>query len=245
MQLNVSIRERIATYNPPEPDYLYVCGNGGDTVQFDFDDEWQGKDPKTARFIGDAGYTDVEFTGDTCEIPVFKDSSVFTVGVYIGEPAEEGEDIMASTGAIVPCNISIRYSGFKPSPSTGQNYTNEARGYAESAKDSAEIAQEAAENIEQYKGLELIGKFYNPFTKDEYSDDYFVDQDFVDALLLAKVAFLRFDGMERKPLVWSIQDNGSWNESNVDFSLYAYSVATLGECLTDNGLTEYWIELYR
>ena len=109
-------------------------------------------------------------------------------------------------------------------------------------------ARETAENA---KGLELIGKFFAPFTayEDEYAYggySYSVDSDFVDALILAKVAFLSFgDGVERKSLSWSIQDNGSWNESNVDFSLTYYSVATLGECFKNNGMSDYWIELYR
>lgn len=146
MQLNVRIRERIATYLPTEGDDLYVCGNGGDTIAFDFDNEWVGKDPKTARFISAGEHTDVEFTGSVCEIPVFKDSTSFTVGVYVGEPEKDANDnIAASTGTIVPCRISIRYPDSVPSGSTGKNYTNEARGYAEEAKASAAIAKASEE----------------------------------------------------------------------------------------------------
>ena len=159
MQLNVIIRERVATYEPKEEGYLYVCGNGGDAIKFDFDEEWNGIDPKVARFIANGVYYDVIFSGDTCEIPVFDDATSFTVGVYAGEPSENDEDISASTGVVVPCEISIRYKGSKPSPEAGKNYTDEVKGYAAQAQEAAETATEAIANIEQYKGLERIGSF--------------------------------------------------------------------------------------
>jgi hypothetical protein len=166
MQLNVRIKDRIATYLPVEDGYLYVCGNGGDTILFDFDEEWGQVDKKTARFVAGGEYTDVEFSGDTCEIPVFKDTEAFIVGVYAGEPAEQDEEIMATTGAVVECLISIRDSASKASPETGENYTNEARGYAAEAK-------AAAEEAKAFGGMKKVGELVATVSEAETPDGMF------------------------------------------------------------------------
>lgn len=155
MRLNVRVTKRIAKYERKD-DYLYVLGSKGDTVKFIFDDEWRGKDYKTARFVVNGKYTDVEFNGDECEIPFLEDAKEFYVGVYFGEPSED-EDALSTTKATIPCTPSVRSNEFKASPSTGQNYTNEAKGYAQSAKASAEVAKNAVSDIEKFKGMEKIG----------------------------------------------------------------------------------------
>ena len=155
MHLNVRVTKRIAKYERKD-DYLYVLGSKGDTVKFIFDDEWSGKDYKTARFVVNGKYTDVEFNGDECEIPFLEDTKEFYVGVYFGEPSED-EDALSTTKATIPCIPSVRSNEFKASPSTGQNYTNEAKGYAQSAKASAEVAKNAVSDIEKFKGMEKIG----------------------------------------------------------------------------------------
>jgi hypothetical protein len=152
MQLKVQVRERIAKYIPNDEKDIYVCGNGGDTVLFEFDDEWKSIGKKTARFISGGEYTDVEFEGNECEIPVLKDNTFFYIGVYVGEPAEEDEKIAATTGAEVQALVSIRGVGAKASPETGFNYTNEARGYAEEAK----LAAEDAKKIIEHKYVHII-----------------------------------------------------------------------------------------
>ena len=149
MQLNVQVRNKIATYIPADEDYLYVCGNSGNTILFDFDEEWYGYNNKTARFIVNGEHYDVEFTGEECEIPVFEDSNKFIVGVYVGEIPED-EDILSTTRAEVDCEISIRHKDSKPSDETGENYTNLAFGYSEQAKDSANNAKLSEENAKDY-----------------------------------------------------------------------------------------------
>jgi hypothetical protein len=146
MQLKVQVRERIAKYIPNDDEEIYVCGNSGDTVFFDFDSEWTSIGKKTARFISGGEYTDVDFDGNECEIPVLKDNTFFYIGVYVGEPAEKDEKIASTTGAAVQALVSIRGIGAKANPVIGFNYTNEARGYAAEAKASEDNAKSSEDN---------------------------------------------------------------------------------------------------
>lgn len=148
MRLKVIIEDRIAKYIPKDDDEIYVCGNLGDYIDFQFDAEWYDYQQKTARFVVNGKYQDVEFTGNTCEIPFLEDSNSFLVGVYVGEP-EEDEIVLSTTSAEVPCEPSIRQKNSKPNDKTGENYTNLARGYAEQAKTSEDNAKTSELNAKK------------------------------------------------------------------------------------------------
>ena len=162
-----------------ETDKTIVCGNGGYLVKFKFDTEWNTFSQKTARFTWNGEHRDVEFTGDTCVIPMIVNASVVTVGVYAGEDGVD-EAPLATTNVSILCIEGSRCGNSSANGNSGANYTNEARGYAvqaqeaveiaqavaKTAQDAVEIAQEAAEtaqdamsNLAQYKGLEVIGSF--------------------------------------------------------------------------------------
>ena len=138
MILNVKVKNRIATYIQSEE--KPVCGNSGDEVKFAFDEEWAEHEAKTARFKWNGQHHDVEFTGDTCEVPIISNASSITVGVFVGEDAE-GEDEISTTDATIPYKLSTRCGRSVASANTGANYTNEARGYAAEAAASAEDAK--------------------------------------------------------------------------------------------------------
>lgn len=146
MIFNVDITERVAKLQPGEHERL-ICGNSGDQIKFTFDSEWDAYTTKTARFVWDKKHFDVEFTGDTCEIPVVTNDTVLLVGVYAGEAGAD-EDCIASTNARIPCVLSSRCGDHEANGGTGENYTNEARGYAATAKASAESAEASAQRVE-------------------------------------------------------------------------------------------------
>ena len=83
---------------------VLVCNNTGDTVKFTFDDEWAGAEQKTARFVymreGKAIFQEVDFTGDTVEIPPLSHVREVKIGVYAGA-------LTTTTAARVACEPSI------------------------------------------------------------------------------------------------------------------------------------------
>lgn len=214
MTLNVNVKNRVANYQQNGSD-LPVCGNSGYKVNFTFDDEWNNYERKTARFIWGGKYHDVEFTGDTCDVPVVSNTQNVMVGVYAGEMKEDGY-MFSTTLTAIPFLISARCGNRGAQSATGANYTNEARGYAESAKESAEQAQEANANIEQYKGLELIATFENPFAyyEDEGYSEWQMNNDFEWAVRSndVKVIFIRVTDYEKTPITWSAQDTATWEQ---------------------------------
>ena len=97
MTIIVTVRERAAE---AEKGAYLICGNSGDSIQFDFDGEWDAYLTKTARFRyrvnGTEQYTDVLFTGTECAVPVLRNVTETAVGVYAG-------DIRTTTPARIPC----------------------------------------------------------------------------------------------------------------------------------------------
>ena len=140
--LHVNVANKAATYQ--NRDGAIVCGNSDYLLEFSFDEEWAAYQKKTARFEWAGKYEDVEFEGDTCQVPVIKNTTKVFVGVYVGEEPED-ESMLSSTRCEIPCNLSVRCGAPTAHDDTGENYTNEARGYAASAKESADRAEEAAE----------------------------------------------------------------------------------------------------
>lgn len=139
MILHIDVVNNVATYRKRDGDI--VCGNSDYQIQFAFDSEWDAHDTKTARFIWNGGYTDVEFTGDTCDVPVITNATQVTVGVYAGELA-------TTTPAEIKCRLSILCFAAKPSEENERNYASEAQKAAVTANDKAAIADEAADNAE-------------------------------------------------------------------------------------------------
>ena len=130
--IRIGIAGRIAKNLTPEIEI--VCGNSGYQIQFEFDEEWDAYAgaTKTARFTDNGVYTDVEFVGDTCDVPVMSRKTVVSVGVFVGEQPDGG-NLISSTTANIKCKQSVRCVSRTADAGTGKNYTNEAKGYAASA----------------------------------------------------------------------------------------------------------------
>lgn len=143
MLLHIDIVNKVATYRKRDGDI--VCGNSNYQIQFAFDSEWDAHDTKTARFIWNGDYTDVEFAGDTCDVPVINNATQVSVGVYAGELA-------TTTPAEIGCKLSILCLAAKPSEENERNYASEAKEAAERAEAAAERAESALAAME-YDGL--------------------------------------------------------------------------------------------
>lgn len=97
LDIEVIVRDKLAqVQGNPE----IVCGNSDYTVTFDFDEEWDAYEYKTARFCflenGIPRYYDVLFSGDTVTIPAVWNTCEILAGVYAG-------DIHTTTPAAIPC----------------------------------------------------------------------------------------------------------------------------------------------
>lgn len=97
MQLHISIDRKCATYLGTQ---AIVCGNSDYTAVFSFDDEWDDYPIKTARFITEQGYMDVQFSGNTCQVPVVLNVTWMKVGVFAGE-------LRTTTSAFIRCKKSV------------------------------------------------------------------------------------------------------------------------------------------
>lgn len=95
--INVTVRGKIAR---AEGRARVVCGNSDYTVRFDFDADWAEYTVKTARFVTEDGsYTDVQFEGEDCAIPILRNTRTLLVGVFAG-------NLRTTTAALihtVPC----------------------------------------------------------------------------------------------------------------------------------------------
>lgn len=103
--INITVREKSARADDRA---LIVCGNSDYAVHFDFDAEWEAYDLKTARFITEGGFfTDVQFTGSDCAVPVLTGTRTLLVGAFAG-------DVRTTTPAYIPAIPCITDSGGVP-----------------------------------------------------------------------------------------------------------------------------------
>lgn len=144
-----------------------VCGNSDYTITFTFDNEWEGQNTKTARFVyvqdGKVKYTDVVFTGNTVAVPILANTKEVRVGVFAG-------DLRTTAPARIPCELSIRCGTGAPEDPTPSQYDQimallnagggggEGGGAGAPGKSAYEIAQDhgfegsEAEWLESLKG---------------------------------------------------------------------------------------------
>lgn len=127
IDLHISVNNKIATFQRRDGDI--VCGNSDYQIKFTFDEEWEAYENKIARFVFGGQFQDVEFTGDTCPVPILSGVTLCEVGVYAGE-------LCTTTSAFIACKPSILCHEASPSVENDGYYANEARKYAEEAKEA-------------------------------------------------------------------------------------------------------------
>lgn len=139
MILHVDVVNKIATFQKRGGGI--VCGNSDYQIKFSFDAEWNEYTTKTARFIWGGHYTDVDFTGDYCDVPIIYDTTEVEVGVYAGA-------LKTTTSARIDCQRSILCKGGTPSEENDHGYANEAKKAADRAEAAAdEAAARVAEAV--------------------------------------------------------------------------------------------------
>ena len=141
MILNVDVVNKIATFQ--KRGGCIVCGNNDYQIRFTFDSEWSEFPTKTARFITNGQFTDVDFTGDYCAVPILYDTTEVEVGVYAGE-------LKTTTSAFIGCYRSILCEVAKPSEGNDRTYANEAKEAADRAEAAAEEATERVEEAVRF-----------------------------------------------------------------------------------------------
>jgi len=128
---NIKVEGRVASFLKREG--TIICGNSDYSIKFTFDDEWSAHPTKTARFIWNGAYEDVEFTGDTCKVPVISGAHEVQVGVYVEET-----ELMTTTPAVIPCRGSILILDSTGQPGMVQVYRDQAAASAASAERAVE-----------------------------------------------------------------------------------------------------------
>jgi hypothetical protein len=137
--IKVSVKNKIA--KAPD-DALYICGNSDFVLAFDFDDEWDGYDHKTARFIYNGTHVDKIFTGSQCAIPIIANTHTIKVGVYAG-------NLSTTTPALISASKSILCDNPPPADPLPDVY-NQLMAKLNELSEKAVSPEEIAEAVEEY-----------------------------------------------------------------------------------------------
>ena len=113
----IEIKDKIATYESPEP---IVCGNANYVIDFVFDEEWTEHDIKTAIFIVNGQATEQVFSGTECPVPVIQNTLIAWVGVFAGT-INDGT-LSTSTPALVKCVPCVTDVNTVPAPPSNDVY---------------------------------------------------------------------------------------------------------------------------
>ena len=110
--IEITIRNKVARIASSP---IIVGKNKDYIVRFDFDEDWDKYDTKTARFSQDGEYQDIIFAGNECSMPALDGGKVVEVGVYAG-------DISTTTPAYLKVQKSIIDDDGVPSDPTPDVY---------------------------------------------------------------------------------------------------------------------------
>lgn len=98
-QVHIKIRNKEAILTNPEVRLL--CWNNDYEVVFDFDEEWDNHNTKTAIFVFGNESAEIPFEGNVCSGAIIKNSVVCYIGVYSG-------DLITSKAAEVCCDLTAK-----------------------------------------------------------------------------------------------------------------------------------------
>lgn len=135
--INVTVRNKVASCSD---DAIMVCGNNDYLITFDFDEEWNEYNLKTARFIYNGAYTDIVFEGNSVQVPLISKSTVLAVGVFAGM-------LRTTTPCLISCVKSI-ISDEGPVADPPPEVYAQIMGICEETKQIAQSVREDADNGE-------------------------------------------------------------------------------------------------
>ena len=104
--IRIYVNRNVATCARGTP---IVCGNTDYQIEFVLDKEWEAYTNRTARFVWNDQYQDVEFTGNTCMMPPVYN----TEKCFVGLIAEDRQQI--TTAATIKCKKSVKCIEAQPS----------------------------------------------------------------------------------------------------------------------------------
>ena len=200
--INITVREKSARADDRA---RIVCGNSDYAVRFDFDEEWEAYDLKTTRFITEGGFfTDVQFTGSDCAVPVLTGTRTLLVGVFAGDvrtttPYIPAIPCITDTGGIpaapppdVYAQLMNRFAALEAPAAvlyTEQELTNEQKAQARknigAGTGSGEVTSTA---IETALGYKPVNAFYVTVTPASSGDQTTGTADKTDAEIYAAYA---------------------------------------------------------
>lgn len=151
--IDISVKNKVAVQTN---NTVYVCDNSDFVINFDFDQEWDEHEFKTARFVFNGSYVDAVFEGNQCAVPVISDTHQIAVGVYAG-------NLHTTTPALISAQKSILSGSEAPAEPHPDVYAQMQKLFEEglvvasecanSAKQSAKEAKDYAEIVEHYGSL--------------------------------------------------------------------------------------------
>ena len=156
--IHIDIRNKIAKAKIAEE--YYICGNKDFKVVFDFDDDWEGYERKTARFSYEGKYEDVVFEGNECFIPYIIGTRHLDIGVFVDDASSTPVRIRAKESIVCgeglpedpTDDVYTQLLNSMKEPYIGDNgnwfvWDMEAKDFVDSGV-RAEVDEEALEGIE-------------------------------------------------------------------------------------------------
>lgn len=136
MIVEVDVSNKIAKLK--DKSVVGVCGNSDYVVHFNFDEEWNAYETKTARFKWGGAFTDVVFDGNECPMPIIYNTNTLEIGVYAGE-------LHTTTAAVVYMKKSVLCDSGVPVDPTPDVYSQIMEKL--NALDSASIMQDVLNTL--------------------------------------------------------------------------------------------------
>lgn len=144
-RITIQILDKIATCLTEAP---VVCGNSDYVVDFDFDEEWNEHNVKTAVFKVNGETIREVFEGTICKMPVFQNTLIAWVGVFAGT-IDDGT-LSTSTPALIRCKPCVT-DGDDPVAPPQDDVYNQIVDLCEGAVVTAKSVEDRANNGE-FKG---------------------------------------------------------------------------------------------
>lgn len=140
--ITLNVRDKIASCITEKP---VVCGNSDYEIQFNFDEEWNGHEIKTAVFTVNGKSVLRPFSGTVCKIPELNNTLILWVGVFAGT-IDDGT-LSTSTPALVHCVPCATDGEHLPFPPPDDVY-NQIVELCDEAVSTANDVKERADNGE-------------------------------------------------------------------------------------------------
>lgn len=140
--ITLNVRDKIASCITEKP---VVCGNSDYEIHFDFDEEWNGHEVKTAVFTVNGKSALKPFSGTVCKIPELNNTLILWVGVFAGT-IDDGT-LSTSTPALIKCVPCATDGEHLPFPPPDDVY-NQIVELCDEAVSTANDVKERADNGE-------------------------------------------------------------------------------------------------